>query len=109
MPLSLDSETEHYISTIAHCASLTCQRKATERSENARCSKAQAITDYHNYRNYTECLQQILPYSGPAVVVLYKHHSHDSQVPLAILLLKIKHQNEAEYIIIIHLSVTFRL
>ena len=37
---------------------------------------------------------------------LYKHHSHDSRVPLVILLLK---KNEAEYIIIIHLSVIFRL
>ena len=40
---------------------------------------------------------------------LYKNHSHNSRVPLAILLLKIKHQNETECTIMIHLSVIFRL
>ena len=35
-------------------------------------------------------------------------HAHDISVALAILLLK-NHQNEAEYIIIIHLRVIFRL
>ena len=100
MPPSLDSKTEHYISTIAHRASLSRQRKATERSENARRSTAQPITDYHAYRKYTEWL-----YTDTSVFrtrsggPLYKHHSHDSRVPLAILLLKKTHQNEAEYII----------
>ena len=33
-PPFLDSKTKHYISTVVHCASLLCQCKATERSEN---------------------------------------------------------------------------
>ena len=40
-PPLLDSKTEHYISTIAHRASLSRQRKATERSENATSSRVQ--------------------------------------------------------------------
>ena len=40
---------------------------------------------------------------------LYKHHSHDSRVPLAVLLLKKPNQSESEYIIIIHLSVIFHV
>ena len=38
---------------------------------------------------------------------MVSHHSHDISVALAILLLKKKHQNEAECIIIIHLKVIF--
>ena len=64
MPPSLDSKTENYISIVAHCASHSRQRKATERSENA---TSRPITHYHVYRKYTE---RIPPYSGPAAVVL---------------------------------------
>ena len=35
MPPSLDSKTENYITTAAHCASLSRQRKVMQRSENA--------------------------------------------------------------------------
>ena len=40
--LSLNLQTEHYISTVAHCGSLYCQRTATERSANmtTSCSNA---------------------------------------------------------------------
>ena len=43
-------DTEHYISTVAHRVSLSCQRKATERSEN-RSHRGQRcpITHYHTY------------------------------------------------------------
>ena len=40
-PPSLDSKIEHYSSTTAHRASLSCQCKATERSENATSSRVQ--------------------------------------------------------------------
>ena len=89
-------------STTAHRASLFCQHKATENSENAT-SLRSTIAGYHAHHKYTE---RIPPYSGPAAVV--SHHSHDVSVALAILLLK-NHQNEAEYIIIIHLRVIFHL
>ena len=102
MPRFLDSKTGHFSSTTAHRASLSCQRKATERSENAT-SLRSMITDNHAHRKYTE---QIPLYSGPAAVVSY--HSHDIGVALAMLLLK-NHQKEAEYIIIIHLRVIFHL
>ena len=75
----------YYISTIAQRASLSRQRKAMERSEKATSSHstAQPIADYHAYRKYSEYLLQIPPYSGPAAVVpLYKHPSHDSNVSL---------------------------
>ena len=60
----LDSKTEHYISTVAHRASHSRQREVTERSENA---TSRPITHYHAYWKYTE---RVLPYSGPAAVVL---------------------------------------
>ena len=52
-PVSLDSKSDNYISTIAHRASLSRQRKATERSENV---TSRPIIHYHAYRKYTECL-----------------------------------------------------
>ena len=52
-PLSLRHH--HWIqrlSTTVHRASLSCQRKATERFENVRST----FTDYHAYQKHTECL-----------------------------------------------------
>ena len=54
-PPLLDSKIEHYSCTTAHRASLSCRRKATERSENAT-SSCSTITDYHAYRKYTKYL-----------------------------------------------------
>ena len=51
-PLSVDSTTEHYISTVAHRASLSCRGTATERTGNATslCStaRAQITASAHN-------------------------------------------------------------
>ena len=63
---TVDSKTENYISTVAHCASLSCECKATERYENM---TSRPITYYHAYRKYTST-ERIPLYSGPAAVVL---------------------------------------
>ena len=62
-------------------------------------STAQPITDYHAYRKYTEWPA---PYSRPAAVVLY------ISILLMIVAIEKPHQNEAEYIIIIQLSVILK-
>ena len=85
MPLLLDSKPEHYSSTTAHRASFSCQRKATERSENATSSRS-TITDYHAYQKYTECLTDTSVFRTSSGGLT--HHSHDISVVLAILLLK---------------------
>ena len=63
----------HYISTVAHRASLLAmQGTATERSENetSSCSTGPR-THYHAYRKYNKCLCTAAnPYSGYAAVVL---------------------------------------
>ena len=68
----LDSKTNHYLSTVADCASLSHQRKSTERSKNATssCLTAQLIIQYHTYQKCNKCLEQIPPYSRATVVVL---------------------------------------
>ena len=49
-PPSLDLKTVHYISTVAHRASLSCHGTATERSENTTTLYSTGLrTNYHAY------------------------------------------------------------
>ena len=103
-PPSLDSTTEHYISTIAHCGSLSRQCKATERSENATSlrSAAQPINDYHASPTESIPNADTSAHSGPAVVVLYMFNILTIVVPCRLAIEKMK-QN------ILNLSVVFHL
>ena len=87
-----------YISTIAHCGSLSRQRKATKRSENTTSSRALKSLADHRLPRLPEVYRMRIPsYCGPAAVVLY------ISVILVIVVLLLpscywkNHQNETEF------------
>ena len=67
----MDSKTGHYITTVAHRASLSRQHTAMEGSTNATSSCSTARPAEHTLPHIPEVYRmRIPPYSGHAVVVL---------------------------------------